>query len=217
MLRSAGPTALHRITAAAGRVPSRPGARRSLSRSSSRRPTRSGARSATAARLACAASREARMGFRRSSGSTVRVRYATARRRSSAWIDRLAHELTLDDQYREWPRSHEPPLFEAIRTRLMQLAPSGRRSPRLPRAAPARDEIAARAGVPDRCTRALAPLADEPGGDPAKGLATRVIRADFLAGRLPLPRPRYRLVVLSGVCPHLRDVEMRHGLFRGSA
>ena len=41
-----------------------------------------------------------------------------------------------------------------------------------------------------------------------------MIRADFLAGRLPLPRAALRLVVLSGVCPHLRDVEMLTRLFR---
>ena len=47
-----------------------------------------------------------------------------------------------------------------------------------------------------------------------EGVSSRVIRTDFLAGRLQLPRTRYRLVVLSGVCPHFRDVEMLARLFR---
>ena len=44
-------------------------------------------------------------GFRRSSSSTVRVRYATspAPKLGMDWTV-SPHELTLDDQYREWPR-----------------------------------------------------------------------------------------------------------------
>jgi len=64
--------------------------------------------------------------FRRSSGSTVRVQYATspAPKLGVDWTV-STHELTLDDQYREWPRSHEPPLFGTDPdARLVQLAQS---------------------------------------------------------------------------------------------
>jgi len=160
--------------------------------------------------------------FRRSSGSTVRVQYATspAPKLGVDWTV-STHELTLDDQYREWPRSHEPPLFGTDPdARLVQLAqslgPPESTSCLDVGAGTGRNTLPlARAGFPTDALEPSAALADElEAAIRRERLASRVIRADFLAGRLPLPRARYRLVVLSGVCPHLRDVEMLTRLFR---
>jgi len=160
--------------------------------------------------------------FRRSSASTVHVRYAT-KRVPSLGIDWTvsAHEMTLEDQYREFVRNHEPPLFGTHPdARLMDLA----RSLGPPEsiscldigAGTGRNTLAlARAGFPIDAVEPSAALADElEAAIRREGVSSRVIRADFLAGRLPLPRTHYRLVVLSQVCSHLRDVQMLARLFR---
>src|SRR5262245_42698655 len=160
--------------------------------------------------------------FRRSSASTVHVRYAT-KRVPSLGIDWTvsAHEMTLEDQYREFVRNHEPPLFGTHPdARLMDLA----RSLGPPEAISCLDVGAgtgrntralARAGCPVDAVEPSAVLADElEAAIRREGVSSRVIRADFLAGRLPLPRTHYRLVVLSQVCTHLRDVQMLARLFR---
>ena len=160
--------------------------------------------------------------FRRSSGSTVQVRYATspAPKLGIDWTV-SAHELTLDDQYREWPRTHEPPLFGPYPdARLMDLArtlgPPESTSCLDVGAGTGRNTLPlARAGFPTDALEPSAALADElEAAIRRESLSSQVIRADFLASRLQLPRTRYRLVVLSGVCPHVRDVEMLARLFR---
>src|SRR5262249_30800408 len=160
--------------------------------------------------------------FRRSSCSTVHVRYATTPA-PSLGIDWTvsAHELTLEDQYREWPRTHEPSLFGAHPdARLMDLAhtlgPPESTSCLDVGAGTGRNTLAlARAGFPTDALEPSPTLADQlEAAIRREGVSSRVIRTDFLAGRLQLPRTRYRLVVLSGVCPHFRDVEMLARLFR---
>lgn len=160
--------------------------------------------------------------FRRSSSSTVSVRYATTKPPSLA-IDWTVspHELTLEDQYRDWPRTHEPPLFGAHPdARLMDLAhtlgPPESIGCLDVGAGTGRNTLAlAREGFPTDALEPSASLADElQAAIRREGLSSRVVRADFLASRLELPRARYRLVVLSGVCPHFRDVEMLAHMFR---
>ena len=160
--------------------------------------------------------------FRRSSASTVHVRYATSPppKLGVDWTF-VPHELTLEDQYRDWPRTHEPPLFGSHPdARLMDLA-RGLGPPRSITcldvgAGTGRNTLAlAREGFPTDAIEPSASLADElEAAIRRQGVASRVIRADFLASRLDLPRTRYRLVVLSGVCPHYRDVEMLAHMFR---
>ena len=160
--------------------------------------------------------------FRRSSSSTVHVRYATspAPNLGVDWTF-LSHELTLQDQYRDWPRTHEPPLFGTHPdARLMDLA-HGLGPPESITcldvgAGTGRNTLAlAREGFPTDALEPSAALADElQAAIRGEGVSSRVIRADFLTSRLELPRTRYRLVVLSGVCPHFRDVEMLAHTFR---
>jgi len=159
---------------------------------------------------------------RRSSSSTVHVRYATSQP-PNLGIDWTvsANELILEDQYRDWPRTHEPPLFGTHPdARLMDLAhglgPSESTSCLDVGAGTGRNTLAlAREGFPTDALEPSAALADElEAAIRREGLSSRVIRADFLASRLDLPRTRYRLVVLSGVCPHFRDVEMLAHMFR---
>jgi SAM-dependent methyltransferase len=160
--------------------------------------------------------------FRRSSSSTVHVRYATSEP-PNLGVDWTVspHEVTLEDQYRDWPRTHEPPLFGAHPdARLMDVA-HGLGAPESITcldvgAGTGRNTLAlAREGFPTDAVEPSAALADQlEAAIRHEGLSSRVIRADFLASRLDLPRTRYRVVVLSGVCPHFRDVEMLAHMFR---
>jgi SAM-dependent methyltransferase len=150
------------------------------------------------------------------------VRYATSRA-PKLGIDWTisAQELTLEDQYREWPRTKEPPLFGAHPdARLMDLAHTLAPPESITcldvGAGTGRNTLAlAREGFPTDALEPSATLADQlEAAIRRAGVSSRVIRADFLAGRLALPRKRYRLIMLSGVCPHLRDGEMLAHLFR---
>jgi len=160
--------------------------------------------------------------LRRSPASKVNVRYAS-RRPPNLGIDWTvsAHELSLADQYREWTATQEPPLFGTHPdARVMDLAhalgPPESTSCLDVGAGTGRNTLPlAREGFRTDAIEPSAVLADElEAAIRREGLSSRVVRADFLASRLELPRAHYRLVVLAEVCSHFRDVETLAHMFR---
>ena len=159
--------------------------------------------------------------FWRSPASTVRVRYATTPppKLGIDWTVSSV-ELTLEDQYGQLAETHEPPVFGTHPdARLMDIA----RTLGVPESTSCLDVGAgtgrntlplARAGFPIDALEPAAPLAHRlEAALRRERLSSRVIRHDFLATGLELPRRHYRLVVLAGVCPHVRDVAMLKRLF----
>jgi SAM-dependent methyltransferase len=161
-------------------------------------------------------------GFRRSPYSTVTVRFETDKAPdvSVSW-ELWASESSMEEQYQYWVETREPPLFGVHPdARLMTLA----QSLGAPREVTCLDVGAgtgrntmplARAGFPVDAVEPAGPLADQLDASIAdEGLEARVVRGDFLSPLTVLPRPKYRLIVLSEVCSHFRDVNALRRMFR---
>jgi SAM-dependent methyltransferase len=161
------------------------------------------------------------LAFKRSSAATVTVKYCTSWSSSFGvdWTISI-NEMTMEDHYQEWVQTREPPLFgihpdARLMSLVRTLGPSECTTCLDVGAGTGRNTLPlARAGFSTDAVEPSAPLADQlEEAIRSEGLPSRVVRGDFLSRRVELPRREYRLVVVSEVIPHFRDVRMLGRLF----
>jgi SAM-dependent methyltransferase len=158
-------------------------------------------------------------GFRASPYSNVFVRYHTADD-GSLRVDYAIAAATssLAEEYEHWVKTREPPLFGA-RPDARLLAALDGLTPGAPcldvGAGTGRNALpAARRGHEVFAVEAAPALADVlEAAASAEVLAVRVVRADVLAGELPVPRARFALALASQVTSHFRSAGDLRKLF----